>query len=187
MANKLYEESSVEAIAQAIRTKNGLAATYKIGEMAAAILAIPQEGGGGTNYLPTVLNDTAAYSLPADALTGVTKIRAYSFYEAKVASVVFPGTLAEIGEYAFWGSSLAGAVDLPSSVTTIGGRAFRNLPTETFICRATTPPTLGTDVFGQSTATLRIYVPDASLSAYRSATGWTYYYNCIKPLSEYNP
>lgn len=38
---KLYEEKSVFAIACAIREKNGEATTYKIGEMAAAIAAIP--------------------------------------------------------------------------------------------------------------------------------------------------
>ena len=40
MAKKLYEEASVQAIANAIREKNGEASTYKIGEMAAAIAAI---------------------------------------------------------------------------------------------------------------------------------------------------
>lgn len=37
MAKKLYEETSVQAIAAAIRAKNGGSTTYKIGEMAAAI------------------------------------------------------------------------------------------------------------------------------------------------------
>lgn len=37
MANKLYEEESVKAIADAIRKKNGLTKSYTIGEM----------GGGG--------------------------------------------------------------------------------------------------------------------------------------------
>ena len=37
MPNKLYEEASVQAIANAIRSKNGTTTTYKIGEMAAAI------------------------------------------------------------------------------------------------------------------------------------------------------
>lgn len=40
MAMKLYEETSVQAIANAIRAKNGEATTYKIGEMATAIAAI---------------------------------------------------------------------------------------------------------------------------------------------------
>lgn len=40
MANKLYEEASVQAIANAIRSKNGTTTKYKIGEMAGAIDAI---------------------------------------------------------------------------------------------------------------------------------------------------
>lgn len=40
MAKKLYEESSIQAIADAIRAKNGTDATYKPGEMAAAIESI---------------------------------------------------------------------------------------------------------------------------------------------------
>ena len=40
MANKLYEEVSVQSIADAIRSKNGTTTKYKIGEMAGAIDAI---------------------------------------------------------------------------------------------------------------------------------------------------
>ena len=40
MANKLYNENSVSAIADAIRAVNGSSDTYKIGEMAAAISGI---------------------------------------------------------------------------------------------------------------------------------------------------
>ena len=41
MGNKLYEESSVQAIANAIRTKLGTDAAYKIGDMATAVSLIP--------------------------------------------------------------------------------------------------------------------------------------------------
>lgn len=40
MAKKLYEESSVQDIANAIREKNGETTTYKIGEMGAAVRAL---------------------------------------------------------------------------------------------------------------------------------------------------
>lgn len=43
MANKLYEEASVQAIANAIRSKNGTTTQYKIGEMGNAISAIPNK------------------------------------------------------------------------------------------------------------------------------------------------
>ena len=41
MANKLYNDTSVKAIADAIRAKNGTTNTYNIGEMATAITNIP--------------------------------------------------------------------------------------------------------------------------------------------------
>ena len=41
MANKLYNDTSVKAIADAIRAKNGTTNTYTIGEMATAITNIP--------------------------------------------------------------------------------------------------------------------------------------------------
>ena len=44
MANKLYEENDVAAIATAIRNKNETSNTYKVSQMAAAIDAIPTGG-----------------------------------------------------------------------------------------------------------------------------------------------
>ena len=47
MANVLVNEQSLSDIAAAIREKNGEEATYKPGEMAAAINNLPTGGGGG--------------------------------------------------------------------------------------------------------------------------------------------
>ena len=47
MALKLYNETDIEAIADAIRGKNGSSDTYKVSEMADAIDDIPTGGGGG--------------------------------------------------------------------------------------------------------------------------------------------
>lgn len=48
MANKLYEESSIQDIADAIREKNGGTATYTVSQMGAAVRAIPTDSGGIT-------------------------------------------------------------------------------------------------------------------------------------------
>lgn len=56
MAKKLYEETSVQAIANAIRAKNGETATYKIGDMAAAIAAI-----SGSPIVDDSLENTVQY------------------------------------------------------------------------------------------------------------------------------
>ena len=71
MAKKLYEESSIQAIANAIREKNGETTTYKVADMAAAIEAI--SGGAENvewhqcpeavrNYLDAVTYDPSDYS-----------------------------------------------------------------------------------------------------------------------------
>lgn len=70
MANKLYEESSVQAIANTIRAKNGTTTKYKIGEMAGAIDAITgaetvewhQCPEAVRDYLTSVTYDPADYS-----------------------------------------------------------------------------------------------------------------------------
>ena len=56
MAKKLYDEASVQAIANAIREKNGEATTYKIGEMAAAIADI-----SGSPIVDDSLENTVQY------------------------------------------------------------------------------------------------------------------------------
>lgn len=190
MANKLYEEQSVQNIANAIRTKNGLSTTYKIAEMAQAILDIPT-GGGGTNYLPVVLNDASSYTLPSGALTGVTNIRDYSFYGAKVSSIALPSGLLTIGDYAFQNADLSGgAITIPSSVTSIGTYAFQGTTGRTFIFQSTTPPTLDYHAIADNyteIAQTAIYVPDDSVNTYKNGSGWSALINIIYPISDYNP
>ena len=50
MANKLYEEESVKAIADAIRKKNGLTKSYTIGEMGGAVEALSVGGADSEVY-----------------------------------------------------------------------------------------------------------------------------------------
>ena len=72
MAKKLYDEASVQAIANAIREKNGEASTYKIGEMAAAIGSISVGG----------ISDNKTYNFNNPAIqafvSGVTYTSDYS-------------------------------------------------------------------------------------------------------------
>lgn len=49
--NKLYEENDIQAIANAIRGKNGSTDTYKVSEMATAIEGIPS-GGNLEDFIP---------------------------------------------------------------------------------------------------------------------------------------
>lgn len=62
MAKKLYEESNIQAIADAIREKNGETTTYKTSEMAAAITNIPTGGGEVPEVEPIVLTGACDYA-----------------------------------------------------------------------------------------------------------------------------
>ena len=70
MSKKLYEESSVQAIAAAIREKNGAATKYKVAEMADAVRALSgseaiewhQCPEAVRNYLANVTYDSSDYS-----------------------------------------------------------------------------------------------------------------------------
>lgn len=83
MSKKLYEESSVQDIAAAIREKNGMATKYKVAEMGAAVRALSgseavewhQCPEAVRNYLANVTYDPSDYSTsqianyaPADAV-----------------------------------------------------------------------------------------------------------------------
>ena len=70
MGNKLYEESHIQAIANAIRIKNGLDNTYKVSEMASAIEKI-QTGATEENrrvytgMVTETYNGTGVYAILA--------------------------------------------------------------------------------------------------------------------------
>lgn len=72
--------------------------------------------------------------------------------------------------------------DLPKTMKDIYDGALWGLSGKVIvICRAVTPPTLGT----LNANPLALYVPDESLSAYQAARGWSQYAKFMKPLSEY--
>lgn len=80
-------------------------------------------------------------------------------------------------------------VKLPNTLTNIGNYAFKDCSSlVTFICNATTPPTLASEVFTNTpiaSKTGTIYAPDDSVNAYKEATNWSTYADIIKPLSKY--
>lgn len=73
-------------------------------------------------------------------------------------------------------------IDLWENTTSIGNRAFYGCGSlRTVILRNTVPPTLGTSVFEDANSSLKIYVPDSSVTAYQTA--WTAYASKIEPIS----
>lgn len=76
-------------------------------------------------------------------------------------------------------------INLPATITSIGSQVFRYVTSlEQVIVRATTPPSLDSLTFQNTNDTFLIYVPDASLEAYKGATNWVSFADRIHPLSE---
>lgn len=113
-----------------------------------------------------------------------------TFFDSAIVSIVNLGNVASLpfeSNYNNVGfashSEKLTFVELSDKTINIGNNAFYNCSAlEKVICRASTPPTFGSDVFYGSNCP--IYVPDASLEAYRTATNWNTYADRIHPLSE---
>lgn len=114
-------------------------------------------------------------------LTKVTKISSGAFNSTKLRSVVMPEIVSVGGdynddyttfglcpniEYLFFGSKVnyISPYILKSSKKSV-----------IMIVAATTPPTFGGDSFDYGGAPAAIYVPEASLEAYKTATNWSRY------------
>lgn len=74
--------------------------------------------------------------------------------------------------------------DLPSTLSLIKSALFHRCSKLTTIyCRATNPPTMqGYDGFGTTSALAHVYVPAASVDAYKTATNWTKYASIISAI-----
>lgn len=119
MAMKLYSDTDVQAIADAIRAKNGSSDTYTIGEMAQAILDIPS--GGGQEYI----NLMASQDFPSGeiVITEKTTLSASAFrFRSKITKVSSDSlTSLNWSQYAFDGCTALTEIDFPNVTTGTGG------------------------------------------------------------------
>lgn len=118
-----------------------------------------------------------------------TKVKQYAFYQRTNLTRV-ETSAAEIGQYAFSGCTDLTSVDLTStSPVTIAGYAFNGCSAITeFFVRSTTLSTLSatsalpSQFNGGNGA---IYVPDALVASYKSATNWATFKDRIYGISDY--
>ena len=93
-----------------------------------------------------------------------------------------PDGVTSIGRYAFSDCSRLTSVTIGNSVTSIGEDAFSDCSRlKSVYCKPTTPPKGGSDMFGSNASGRKIYVPRASVSAYKAASGWSSYAADIEP------
>ena len=102
--------------------------------------------------------------------------------------IKFNNTLTTIFVNAFLNCVRLRKLDLPASLEHISAGGFQGLVfMETYIFRNTIPPTLAnaSNCITVTPNLTKIYVPDDSVSAYKTATNWATYESYIYPLSEY--
>jgi hypothetical protein len=86
--------------------------------------------------------------------------------------------------YAFESCTDLTSIHLPYSLTRILDGAFYNCSTLASVTiNNPTPPTLGPNAFDGTHATLRIYVPSASVDTYKTTPGWSNYASKIAAIT----
>ena len=112
----------------------------------------------------------------------VTNIDNGAFISSGLASVIIPNSVTNIGDAAFSCTVLVSVI-IPNSVTNIGGGAFNNAHRlENVTVEANNPPTIGYGAFTGTSSNLTIYVPAASVEAYKTATNWSTYSDKIQAI-----
>ena len=138
----------------------------------------------------TSIGEYAFYNCPITgkvAMPNITSLGGAVFYKSNVTEVSDIGGVTKLfGSQtgAFYNCNLLESVTLPSTMTSIEGGALyycENL--KRIISRASVPPTIENWSFKGANIEV-IYVPDASLEAYKTATNWNNFSSRIKPLSE---
>ena len=108
---------------------------------------------------------------------GVTTIGDSAFsYSISLTSFTIPDSVTEIGDNAFYNCTSLTSATIPDSVTSIGSSAFYYCYSlESVYCKPTTPPAGGYSMFKSNASGRKIYVPAASVEAYKSAARWSDY------------
>lgn len=124
-----------------------------------------------------------------DIENGVEEIKAAAFRAHSVKRIVLPNSLTTLGGTAFQFCYKIQYVEIGTGIQSIGGNNFNytRVQNMVIICKAVNPPTLGGTVFPANYTTGKIYVPDASVNDYKTATNWSTYAQYIFPMSDYQP
>ena len=113
----------------------------------------------------------------------VTSIGVWAFMDCtSLTSVTIPDSVTSIDVSAFSGCTSLTSVTIGNGVTSIGDSAFYGCTSlKEVYCKPTTPPSASwwSFMFDNNASSRKIYVPRNSVSAYKSASGWSEYKSYI--------
>ena len=111
----------------------------------------------------------------------VTSIGEYTFYDCtSLTSVTLGNSITVIGMYSFNNCSSLIDITIPESVTSIGKYLFSDCTSlKSVYCKPSTPPIGDSSMFYNNASGRKIYVPRASVNAYKSASYWSSYNSYI--------
>ena len=204
MSKMTVEDTSLTAVADAIRTKGGTTDPLVFPD--GFVDAIGNISGGVNEAWKGII-EGKNNNITADMLEGITEFRSYLFFFSGLESIVIPdGIKLNIG--VFSNCMRLVSVVLPDSLTTISGEMFntdRSLPSiviprnvtkivgysfnqcaalTTVEMKPTTPPTLNNKAFNNCTKLSKFIVPKGSLDAYKTATNWSAYADLMVEAEE---
>lgn len=181
MAYRKVDETSLTAVADAIRAKGGTSGQLEFPDgFVSAVEAIQSGGGEDDSSFREVIERTAANpTLPSDltkigdfafynytnfALTslpaGITSIGSYAFYNCKnLALTSLPAGIKSIDSYAFYGCRKLALTSIPAGITSIVSYAFSNCADLTTITFEGTPSSINSTAFSNCTKLTTINVP----------------------------
>ena len=113
---------------------------------------------------------------------GIASISGSAFYHcSSLTDITIPNSVTKIGDAAFYGCSLLRNITIPDGVASIGRSAFYDCRSlKNVYCKPTTPPSSGTYVFYNNASERKIFVPESSVNAYKTASGWKDYAEYIE-------
>ena len=151
-------------------TNIGMNAFYSCTNLTSVIL--PSGLTSINNY--TFYNCTSLTSVTIPS--GVIYIGMSAFESCtSLTSVILPSGLTSINSFTFSNCTNLTSITIPSNVTSIGHQAFRNCTGLTFLTvEATTPPSLGNNVFQNVPTDIPVNVPCDELSAYQNDPDWSH-------------
>ena len=130
----------------------------------------------------------ACYSLTNFIIPeSVSSIGSYAFNNCRsLTNIIIPESVSSLSDHAFNHCYSLTNIIIPESVSSIGSYAFANCNSILkYVFNRTTPPDLAnTNAFSNINSICKIYVPDESVEAYKTATNWITYADYIYPMSE---